>query len=68
MDTSEYEIEHGNSMAGEYNDEVLCAGWNPSIALQHYTYAEKNWPAAMPHELASIDAELFLKEMYAYQR
>ncbi len=67
MDMSDYEIEYGDSKAEEYGNEVLCAGWNPSLALQQHTYTERNQPAAMPHELAAVDVELFLKKMYAYQ-
>jgi hypothetical protein len=49
----------------EYGDEVLSAGWNPVVALQHPAPAAKH--AAMPAELVSVDVEQFLKKMYAAQ-
>jgi len=68
MDMCEYEIERNDSTAEAYGDEVLCAGWNPSLALQQQVYVEIKQPDAMPLELVSVDVEAFLKEMYAYQR
>jgi hypothetical protein len=68
MNMSDYEVERVDSMAEEYGDEVLCAGWNPSLALQQHTYTEKDRSVAMPAELATADVESFLKKMYAYQR
>lgn len=74
MSMSEYEIKRDDSMAAEagqadvpqYGDEVLYAGWNPSLALQQHS--ETQQPAAMPRELATVDVESFLNKMYAYQR
>ena len=68
MNMSEYEIERDDSIAEGYGDEVLCAGWNPCLALQQHSYSERSQPATMPLELVAVDAELFLKKMYAYQR
>lgn len=68
MDMSEYEIERGDSKTEEYGDEVLCAGWNPSLALQQHTYTERSQTSAMPRELAAVDINIFLKKMYACQR
>ncbi|MDO8810932.1 MAG: hypothetical protein Q7J38_02740 [Gallionella sp.] len=68
MSMSEYEIEQNGSMAEGYSDEVLCAGWNPALALQQHAYTERGHASAMPPELASVDVEQFLKKMYAYQR
>lgn len=68
MSMSECKIECENSIAEGYSDEVLCAGWNPAIALQQHAYAERNQTPAMPPELVAVDAEQFLRKMYAYQR
>ena len=68
MDMSSYEIEHDEAMAPDYNDEVLCAGWIPALALhQAQLHGCENRPA-MPVDLRTVDAELFLRRMYAYQR
>lgn len=68
MSMSQYEIEQDGSITEGYGDEVLCAGWNPAIALQQRAYIEKEQRAAIPPELAAADIDLFLKKMYAYQR
>lgn len=67
MEMCDYKIEDTRS-ATEYDDEVLCAGWNPSLALQPQAHAEGKRRTAMTIDLASVDAEVFLKRMYAYQR
>ena len=79
MSMSDYEIERDDSMVARvcpadkahssgtpYGDEVLYAGWNPSLALQLQT--ETKQAAAMPRELATTDVASFLDKMYAYQR
>jgi hypothetical protein len=53
--------EHDVVSAVEYDDEVLSAGWNPVVSLQHLVTEQH---AAMPHELVSVDAEQFLQKMY----
>ena len=68
MNMSDYQAERDNSMETEYGDEVLCAGWNPSLALQQHIQTERNRPAAMPLDLVEADIGLFLKKMYAFQR
>ena len=79
MSMSEYTIEPDDSMAvgqanlshgdgTQYGDEVLYAGWNPSLALQQHIYTETSQIVAMPRELATADVESFLNKMYAYQR
>lgn len=55
-------IEHDVSAVAEYDDEVLSAGWNPVVSLDHLVPDEKH--AAMPSELAAVDVEQFLKKMY----
>ncbi|TAJ81076.1 MAG: hypothetical protein EPO42_02850 [Gallionellaceae bacterium] len=53
-----------------YDDEVMCAGWNPQLELatrQHVaTLMDRH--AALPASLAEADAETFLQKMYACQR
>lgn len=56
------EVEHMVPATAEYADEIQNAGWNPVVALQHALPYETR--AAMPAELAAVDAELFLKKMY----
>jgi len=68
MSMSEYEIEQDHSIEEDYSDEVLCAGWNPAIALQQHAYTERNQTPAMPPELVAVDIDQFLRKMYAYQR
>ena len=69
MDMSSYEIEC-SSMKAEYGEEIMCAGWNPSIALvsQQQLAATANRPAPMSADLATADANSFLQKMYEYQR
>jgi len=55
-------IEHDVSTAAEYDDEIQNAGWNPLVSLEHVVPYENH--ATMPAELATIDAEQFLKKMY----
>ncbi|MDD2914983.1 MAG: hypothetical protein PHP70_06655 [Gallionella sp.] len=67
MDMCDYQIERNDSTAEAYGDEVLCAGWNHSLALQQHVYVEIKQPDTMPLELVSADVDAFLQEMYAYQ-
>ncbi len=62
MDMSSYEIERGEASA--YGEEVLCAGWIPSLAC-HQPHAEES---ALPADLARVDVDSFLRKMYACQR
>ncbi len=62
MDMSSYET--GRDETSGYNDEVLCAGWIPALAL--HQPREKH--PAMPADLAAVDVEAFLRKMYACQR
>lgn len=63
MDMSSYEVER-NEAASDYGDEVLCAGWIPSLACQQSHIEEKTLPA----DLARADIDAFLRKMYACQR
>ncbi|MDP1997146.1 MAG: hypothetical protein Q8J90_08090 [Gallionella sp.] len=64
MDMSSYEIERDEAPASGYGDEVLCAGWIPSLAC-HQQHTEKT---ALPADLARVDVDAFLRKMYACQR
>ena len=69
MNMSSYEIER-DSMEAEYGEEVMCAGWNPVVAqmCQQQLAASASRYASMSAELATVDTELFLQKMYAFQR
>ena len=68
MNMSSYEIEC-DSREEVYGEEVMCAGWNPSVALlcQQQLIAPSNRQMTMPADLATVDAELFLQKIYAFQ-
>lgn len=70
MNMSSYEIERDDAMEAEYGNEVLCSGWNPAIALacQQHTVSGAGRQMTMPSSLATVDAEMFLQQMYAFQR
>lgn len=68
MSMSGYEVEGGNSIEESYSDEVLCAGWNPAIALQQHAYMERSQTSVMPPELVAVNIDQFLRKVYAYQR
>jgi hypothetical protein len=68
MNMSGYEIEREEVAIEEYGDEVMCAGWNPQLALvgdRHVAEMDKH--AVFPRELANVDVETFLQKMYKYQ-
>lgn len=76
MDMSSYEIECSDKSF--YEDEILNAGWNPDLELQQYAKSRKIMPpdmVAMDAEgfmekmhAIEVNAEVFLKNMYTYQR
>lgn len=68
MSMSDCKIVQNDSTEESYSDEVLCAGWNPAIALQQHAYFEQSRTPAIPLELVAVDVEQFLQKMYAYQR
>lgn len=53
----------------EYDDEILCAGWNPDIDLvvQHLQLEPSDTNMVMPADLVTDISELFLRRMYSYQ-
>jgi hypothetical protein len=64
MDMGSYEVERNNAAVSCYDDEVLCAGWIPSLAC-YQPHTEKS---ALPADLARVDVDAFLRKMYACQR
>jgi len=69
MDMSNYEIEY-ESIEGEYDDEILCSGWNPEVdsVCQQLQIVPTDEKLVMPEAVATEVAELFLRKMYSYQR
>ncbi len=69
MNMSNYEIQRG-LMETEYGNEVMCAGWIPADALmcQLQPYVPTNKLATIPTDLATVNPDLFMQRMYAYQR
>lgn len=65
---SNYEIETG-SIDADYDDEIMCAGWNPDIdlACQYLPLEPSDTHIAMPADLTTEVSELFLRRMYSYQ-
>ena len=59
---SQGNIEHDDSLNAGYDDEILCSGWNPVLAMNQLV-PESKLPA-LPVELAAVDVETFLKRMY----
>ena len=69
MNMSNYEVEDEVTEI-EYDDEILYAGWNPEVdsvveQLQLVSTSEQD---AIPDDLTTVAAELFLRKMYSYQR
>jgi hypothetical protein len=51
-----------------YSDEVMCAEWNPQLALMNESlFARTGKHAALPAALAAVDVDAFLKRIYEYQ-
>lgn len=69
MNMSSYEIEREEVPAEEYDDEVMCAGWNPQLALiGERPVAEIDKHAGFPDALAYVNVDTFLQKMYQFQR
>jgi hypothetical protein len=62
------EIEREAPVNEEYGEEVMCAGWNPQLALAAESpVAQVNKHVNLPADLAYADVDTFLKTMYEYQ-
>lgn len=64
-------------MDSDYTSEVMCAGWNPEIALMQGRAAElaaqliqyqSRREGGMTADVAAMDVDTFLDRMYASQR
>ena len=66
MSMSSYGID---SMDTAYDDEIMCAGWNPDVDLAyHYLPFElSDTRTGMQADLVTEIPELFLRRMYSYQ-
>lgn len=62
MNMSQGNIERDKSVTVEYDDEIMCSGWNPVIAMTQLVPEDKH--SSFPAELAGVDLELFLHKMY----
>jgi hypothetical protein len=69
MNMGSYEIEHVDVVTDQYDDEVMCAGWNPQLALvADWPVAEVDKHMAYYSHMADMDVDAFLQQMYKYQR
>jgi hypothetical protein len=62
MNMGSYEVERDT--APEYGEEVLCAGWVPTLALREQEAEHVEMPCA----LTNVDVDAFLRTMYTQQR
>ena len=62
MNMSQGNIKPEEPVTAGYDDEIMCSGWNPVIALSQLAPEDKH--ITFPAELANVDIELFLKKMY----
>ena len=69
MSMSDYEIESESSDSG-YGEEIMYTGWNPEIDSVHeqLQIVPTGDHSAIPDDLATTSAALFLRKMYSYQR
>lgn len=52
----------------EYDDEILCAGWNPQLDLASASPVARNdRHVNLPADLVNVNIDEFLKKMYEYQ-
>lgn len=68
MEVKEYGTA-SDMMMDQYGEEIMCAGWNPTVALvsQPQLLEPVRGDDTMPADLVTADVELFLRRMYAYQ-
>ena len=66
MNMSGYEVEREVAVSEDYGDEVMCAGWNPQLALlERHPVPMAGGHISMPAELAEMDVDAFLQRMYS---
>jgi len=58
-----------DAMEAQYGEEIMCAGWNPTVALvcQQQLPAPTERQTTMPVDFVTADVELFLQQMYVHQ-
>jgi len=62
MNMSQGNIEQDGPVTGGYDDEVMCSGWNPALAMTQLVPDGRQ--RSFPAELATVDMALFLQKMY----
>lgn len=68
MDMSSYEVQQNDPVESDYDDEVLCSGWIPSLALQQSQLPVYETKTEIPEDLVAMSVDIFLRKMYSYQR
>ena len=68
MNMCNYEVKQADSPTTEYNDEILCSGWVPTLAQQQSLSLDWENKPSIPEDLVNVDAEVFLRKMYTNQR
>jgi hypothetical protein len=69
MNMSGYEIEREEEAVEEYGDDVMCAEWIPAlqqVSDRHAAEVDKH--VAFTPELANLDVDAFLQNIYRNQR
>jgi hypothetical protein len=64
MEVKEYGTA-SDMMMDQYGEEIMCAGWNPTVALvsQPQLLEPVRRDDTMPADLVTADVELFLRRM-----
>ena len=62
MNMSQGNIERDEPATIEYDNELMCSGWNPVIAMTQLIPEDKH--KSFPAELVGVDLESFLNKMY----
>ena len=62
MNMSQGNIERDEPVMAEYDDEIMCSGWNPALAMTQIVHEDKH--RSFPAELVGVDLESFLTKMY----
>ena len=57
-----------DSLENEYGEEVMYAGWNPIITFPRQQQLASNGQPATTPTSTMVEAESFLKKIYANQR
>lgn len=58
---------HDDAPDAEYDDEIMCAGWNPAVSLAQQQQAIVN-SGEVSAESSAADEELFLQNIYINMR